>query len=957
MLLQNDLFADSSKAAASIFPNRGRCRYNDVQVLLLRWEHDEMGVEYELDDLAVTFKNAYGFNTETWLIPTTQPHLALMGKAFKMVQDFGQKDNLLIVYYAGHGGMNSSRQPLWTWSAISLICIQIKLMSYFTSTSHPNSPSLQWFAVQTIFEQAESDTLLLLDCCAAASSAPADGHCFSVTETIAACGFETWAPQPGRHSFTNTIIAVLDEWCGHPGLTAAMLHCEVLNRLRHEKPERKGKMKKFECRRTPVHILSTADARAGSVELCRRRSDHNTPGNAKSESPEDKTSVTEDENDIEATQNSDEHSQSANSSTKNQNLYDAGSLTKVLINGCTALPQVLISVALEEEQLLDFDQCRRWLQQFPALAKYAKVQGVYRSNSTLLILSLPVLIWDWIPDDNAYSFIGYIHSSNLDLEDKKAGDIGQSHIKQEEQTRQCWDTQNKRTTQETPSQSFDHGFRAMPVKGCRLFERKPMPGKTKEATASPGAGSHAWTVHVSLLPRKSQPFPFEKDTAAYKRCLSRGLHQMLVVPDSDASSFQATVNKEFFEVLRGRPWEPLAAKLCDAEGLRGLPMLRPLPEHLVGGGYSAEFLQQNCAVVDKNGKILDLYIAMSEDTISWSELKEATPFTPGLEASWTYDPYLDGLCDTDGSNTQLPRRYESSESNQSVSTVSTNVQHLQSRINLANTRPLRPKSGHSVGYEHMYRDHLEGSRIDDPAGNETSDPTTATDKVIISSKPIYTRLKHDRVFCKQCASHPDGFRGEHELRRHQDREHSRTIKKWICIEPTDPGHPTPVLPLSNCKACKKQRQFSAYYNAAAHLRRAHFRPKRKDRSKSGSGDDKRGGKGGGDWPTMTELKFWMKEIEVPVDYSVPPSLWDFAGTDDEVEDEMFQTHMGTSHLSPLSFTAVADSFSNGCLSSQSANPQLWDIEEPDLLMLDDNGGVSTIEANNLEQAQFVDQYG
>lgn len=79
-----------------------------------------MGVGWELDDLAKTLKKAYGFNTETWLIPNTQPHLALMGKAFKIVQDFGKKDNLLIVYYAGHGGMNTSRQPLWHWSVCLL---------------------------------------------------------------------------------------------------------------------------------------------------------------------------------------------------------------------------------------------------------------------------------------------------------------------------------------------------------------------------------------------------------------------------------------------------------------------------------------------------------------------------------------------------------------------------------------------------------------------------------------------------------------------------------------------------------------------------------------------------------------------------------------------------------------------------------------------------------------------
>ncbi len=50
----------------------------------------------------------------------------------------------------------------------------------------------------------------------------------------------------------------------------------------------------------------------------------------------------------------------------------------------------------------------------------------------------------------------------------------------------------------------------------------------RERVSSVGSGSHAWTVHVSLLPTASQPFPFEKDTAAYQRCLSRGklFHQL-----------------------------------------------------------------------------------------------------------------------------------------------------------------------------------------------------------------------------------------------------------------------------------------------------------------------------------------------------------------------------------------------------------------------------------------------
>jgi hypothetical protein len=173
----------------------------------------------------------------------------------------------------------------------------------------------------------------------------------------------------------------------------------------------------------------------------------------------------------------------------------------------------------------------------------------------------------------------------------------------------------------------------------------------RQRVASVGSGSQSWTVHISLLPTSSQPFPFEKDTAAYKRCLSRGLHQMIVIPDSDSLSFKTSVDEAFSEILRGRPWQPLVARICDAKNLRGLPMLRQLPAYLVGSDYDAEFLQHNCAVVDESGKILDLYIAMSEDTMSWAELKEVRPHTPGLEASWIYDPYLDGPClDADGSS-------------------------------------------------------------------------------------------------------------------------------------------------------------------------------------------------------------------------------------------------------------------------------------------------------------------
>ncbi|KAG8675428.1 hypothetical protein FPOAC1_001407 [Fusarium poae] len=133
-----------------------------------------------------------------------------------------------------------------------------------------------------------------------------------------------------------------------------------------------------------------------------------------------------------------------------------------------------------------------------------------------------------------------------------------------------------------------------------------------------------------------------------------------------------------------------------------------------------------------------------------------------------------------------------------------------------------------------------------PSGGEPISPSR------LKSSSRRTSLR--RVYCDKCNEHPDGFRGDHELRRHIDAKHSATVKRWVCKEPKTllPSSPQPVIPLSRCKACLAQKRYGAYYNAAAHLRRAHFRPHRV-------------GKASGDWPSMSVLKDWMREVRQSVD--------------------------------------------------------------------------------------------
>ena len=139
-------------------------------------------------------------------------------------------------------------------------------------------------------------------------------------------------------------------------------------------------------------------------------------------------------------------------------------------------------------------------------------------------------------------------------------------------------------------------------------------------------------------------------------------------------------------------------------------------------------------------------------------------------------------------------------------------------------------------------------------------------EVVPITKALYVRPHHDKIKCSHCDVKPDGFRGEHELRRHTERAHpTHRRKAFICID-ISPGQTF----LADCKACVAQKRYNAYYNAAAHLRRVHFNPKKKGSKGKIKPEESRGGKGGGDWPAMDIVKEWMKEIEETTTPNMPP---------------------------------------------------------------------------------------
>ncbi|PUU82226.1 hypothetical protein B9Z19DRAFT_1075542 [Tuber borchii] len=135
-----------------------------------------------------------------------------------------------------------------------------------------------------------------------------------------------------------------------------------------------------------------------------------------------------------------------------------------------------------------------------------------------------------------------------------------------------------------------------------------------------------------------------------------------------------------------------------------------------------------------------------------------------------------------------------------------------------------------------------------------SKPSKSSPKyaAVSATKPSYTRPPHPRVKCKFCNESPDGFRGDHELRRHMEREHSRLRKMFVIKDVSEDGQF-----LAKCKACQSGKKYGQDYNAAAHLRRQHFNHGTDEKKKKGSFNTS--------YPDMAELRKWMNEVEVVVD--------------------------------------------------------------------------------------------
>jgi hypothetical protein len=104
-------------AALTKYQPRRSQRYEAVNVLLIVWGDDDMGCNVEIEELGRLLNGVFGYAVWPYRIPSLDSQRALGVCVAGFVESFGGDDNLIIVYYGGHGGLNVTSKSPCTWAA------------------------------------------------------------------------------------------------------------------------------------------------------------------------------------------------------------------------------------------------------------------------------------------------------------------------------------------------------------------------------------------------------------------------------------------------------------------------------------------------------------------------------------------------------------------------------------------------------------------------------------------------------------------------------------------------------------------------------------------------------------------------------------------------------------------------------------------------------------------------
>ncbi|CAJ2502530.1 Uu.00g099240.m01.CDS01 [Anthostomella pinea] len=357
-------------AAMLIYRQSQRSPYNNVSVLLLRWEEDN-AVEPDLAALELVLRERYNYRTDRWNIPpVANPSIKLGVRLATFLEPAGP-DHLLIVYYAGYGYVGVDNQLFWACNA------------------REDAPRLKWSGFRCLFEESPSDMLLLLDTCAAREQPGLGGS--SVKQVIATSTPEQYSRDPGARSFTANITEAFVKLSTGRPFSAEHLYQEAALLRQYELLQNSGLTNgasKGISITDKLPVLYTMSSGGKSQGLGLSPMSPNTAPQLLPPHP---------------VGNGDPRTSGEDHSIHPSAVAD---LT-------FDEPRVLVCTTFVGEASPDMSSFNHWLHNAPATASKIAVEGMFLGPPTMLLISMPVPVWNVVQNDKVCCFLGYVNSHNM----------------------------------------------------------------------------------------------------------------------------------------------------------------------------------------------------------------------------------------------------------------------------------------------------------------------------------------------------------------------------------------------------------------------------------------------------------------------------------------------------------------------------------------------------------------
>ncbi|KAI2626416.1 hypothetical protein GGS21DRAFT_275423 [Xylaria nigripes] len=254
--VKNELESVASKVLSSPY----RSRYSNVYALLIYWQDEhEANIVRTVEELADTFQKCYHYVPEIVKIPSstrdgyTNPWRWLSRIINEFIDKSDTRDTLKIVYYNGYSYLDDNRE-----------------MVLSSSRNREKAGTIRWSGIQHILEEANSDTLILMDSTYYPASRMVRRK--GVLELIAASAPNDYYHLLERGLFTRALVDQLRtrtlQRGGHTqGLSAAELHSKILSHIPkfiHDRHQEKALATGFLA---PLHMQTSGHPRIPSITL------------------------------------------------------------------------------------------------------------------------------------------------------------------------------------------------------------------------------------------------------------------------------------------------------------------------------------------------------------------------------------------------------------------------------------------------------------------------------------------------------------------------------------------------------------------------------------------------------------------------------------------------------------------------------------------------------------------